>query len=354
MTHWLNQTFDIPHPIIQAPMAGVSSPAMAAAVCNAGGMGSLGVGAMTANAARAAIQQTRALTERPFNINVFCHGPVVRDAKVEADWLAAMAPEFARFNATPPDALNEIYQSFLTNPDMLAMLVEEVPAVVSFHFGLPEASVISALKSAGITLLASATSLPEAHACQTAGIDAIVAQGIEAGGHRGIFDPTAPDAELTTDALAAQLAPHIDLPIIAAGGLMNGGDIARVLSFGADAAQLGTAFIASSESLADAAYRAALRAPSSYPATLTPSVSGRPARCLRNGFIAWAENTSATIPAYPVAYDAAKALAAAAASAGISGFGAQWSGVGGLSAEDGSASDIMAGLVAGVAAAKEG
>lgn len=348
MTHWLKQTFDIAHPIIQAPMAGVSSPAMAAAVCNAGGLGSLGVGAMTATAARAAIRDTRALTDRPFNINVFCHAPAIRDAAVEAAWLAAMAPAFDRFDAIPPGGLEEIYQSFLTDRAMQQVLIEEAPAVVSFHFGLPPSDVIAALKSAGVTLLATATCPAEARACAAAGIDAIVAQGIEAGGHRGLFEPEGPDDQLSTDALVTRLVADTGLPVIAAGGLMTGTDISRVLSLGAGAAQLGTAFVACDESLADPAYRAALRDPQAHPATLTPAVSGRPARCLRNGFIDWSERAEATIPAYPVAYDAAKALAAAAKGAGTSGFGAQWSGAGGLQARDGSAAEILGWLVQGM------
>ena len=348
MAHWLEQAFGIEHPIIQAPMAGVSSPAMAAAVTNAGGMGSLGVGAMSVEAARVAIRETRALTEGPFNINVFCHQPALRNAAIEAAWLEAMAPEFHRFGTEPPAELSEIYSSFVTNAAMQDMLVEEAPVVVSFHFGLPKNDVISALKRAGVTLLASATSLEEARACQSAGMDAIVAQGIEAGGHRGIFDPSGVDELLPTDALVSRLVSEVDLPIIAAGGLMTGTDVSRVLQLGASAGQLGTAFIACDESLADSAYRSALREPASHPAILTPAVSGRPARCLRNGFLQWAEDTDATVPSYPVAYDAAKSLAAAATASGTSGFGAQWSGVGGQQARDGSAQQIMAWLVEGM------
>ena len=351
MTHWLKQALGIEHPIIQAPMAGVSGPAMAAAVSNAGGLGSLGVGAMSVEAARTAIRDTRALTNMPFNINVFCHAPAVRNAQVEADWLNAMTPLFQKFDATPPKGLGEIYDSFLTNTAMQDMFIEEAPAVVSFHFGLPDAAVIASLKSAGCLLLASATSLAEAQTCEAAGVDAIVAQGIEAGGHRGIFFPAGPDDQLSTSDLIAQIVPHLDLPIIAAGGIMTGADISCVLSQGASAAQLGTAFIACDESLADTAYRKALRSPDAHPATLTASVSGRPARCLRNGFIQWSESTSAKVPAYPVAYDAAKALAAAAVAAGRLGFGAQWSGAGGQQARDGSAQDIMAWLVEGMQSA---
>lgn len=348
MSHWLKQTFGIEHPIIQAPMAGVSSPAMAAAVTNAGGLGSLGVGAMTADVARSAIRETRALTEGPFNINVFCHAPAERDQGTEAAWLEAMAPVFQRFEASPPDGLAEIYDSFLTSAAMQEMLIEEAPAVVSFHFGLPGGEIIADLKSKGCVLLASATSVAEAQACQSLGVDAIVAQGIEAGGHRGIFDPSGSDDQLSTLELVAQIAPATDIPVISAGGIMTGADISRALALGASAAQLGTAFIACDESLADPAYRAALRDPDAHPATLTAAMSGRPARCLRNGFVAWSEQCNATVPAYPVAYDAAKTLAAAANSAGTSGFGAQWSRAGGMQARDGSAGEIMAWLVSGM------
>lgn len=347
MTHWLKQALGVAYPIIQAPMAGVSSPAMAAAVCEAGGLGSLGVGAMNVDGARAAIRDTRALTARAFNINLFCHAPARRDAKREAAWLAAMAPEFARFNATPPDSLSEIYQSFITSPDMLPMLMEEAPAVVSFHFGLPEASVIEALKTAGITLMASATSRAEARACRDAGVHAIVAQGIEAGGHRGLFDPEGADEHLSTRDLLQELVSDDGLPpVIAAGGLMNGQDIRDVLQLGAVAAQLGTAFVACNESLADAAYRAALGTAGAQPTVLTDAISGRPARCLNNRFVAWARTVQARVPDYPVAYDAGKALNAAAKAAGEHGFGAQWAGTGAASARSGPAAEIMARLVA--------
>jgi len=350
MTHWMKQAFGVMHPIIQAPMAGVSSPAMAAAVTNAGGMGSLGVGAMSVEAARTAIHETRALTKGPSNINVFCHAPAIRDAQVEADWLNEMAPMFQQFNSLPPEGLAEIYDSFLTNSAMQDMLIEEAPAVISFHFGLPDAEVIASLKSKGCMLFASATSLAEALACQASDVDAIVAQGIEAGGHRGVFFPAELDEQLSTLDLVAKFVPRVDLPIIAAGGIMTGTDIARALSLGALATQLGTAFIACDESLADSAYRRALRSPEAHPPQLTASVSGRPARCLRNGFIKWSEGTVAKIPDYPVAYDAAKSLAAAAKAAGRPGFGAQWSGMGGQQARDGSAQDIMAWLVDGLQA----
>src|ERR1700748_3662054 len=178
-------------PMIQAQMAGVSTPALAAAVSNAGGLGSLGVGAMKADAARKVIKETRALTRAPFNVNVFTHEPAVGNAAVEKAWLEWLTPHFGKQAGNPPEKLSEIYTSFVEDQAMLEVFLEEKPAVISFHFGLPSQKIISALKGAGITLFSSATNLTEAAAAVDAGVDALVAQGIEAGGHRGVFDTEA-------------------------------------------------------------------------------------------------------------------------------------------------------------------
>ncbi|WP_066740251.1 nitronate monooxygenase family protein [Cupriavidus sp. D384] len=314
-------------PIIQAPMAGVSTPAMAAAVSNAGGLGSLGVGAMDADGARKVIRETRALTARPFNINLFCHVPATPDAERESAWLGYLASAFAEFGATPPAALREIYKSFVVDDAMYQMLLEEKPAVVSFHFGLPAQEWIDALKAAGIVLLASATSLQEARRIEAAGVDAIVAQGIEAGGHRGAFDTEAEDEGLGTFALTRVLVARTRLPVIAAGGIMDGAGIAAVLALGAAAAQLGTAFVATDESAADAAYRTALTAAETRPTTLTRAISGRAARGFTSRFTRLGTDAGApAIPDYPVTYDAGKALHAAAKAKGVSEFAAQWAG----------------------------
>lgn len=314
-------------PIVQAPMAGVSTPALAAAVSNAGGLGSIGVGATDAAGARKMIDELRARTDRAFNVNVFTHAAPTPDPAREAAWLEFLSPLFARFGAVAPTELRTIYKSFLDDPVMLALLVETRPAVVSLHFGLPSPQVIGALKSAGIMLLATATSVDEARKIKAAGIDAIVAQGIEAGGHRGVFDPAAPDDGLGTFALTRLLTRQADLPVIAAGGIMDGGGIAAALNLGAVAAQLGTAFISCPESAADEAYRAALAGPGAYHTCLTPLISGRPARALANRFTELPADGQA-LPDYPIAYDAGKALNAAAKARGEHGFGAQWAGQG--------------------------
>lgn len=315
-------------PIVQAPMAGTSTPALAAAVSNAGALGSIGLAATDAAGARAMIEALRAQTDMAFNVNVFVHAPPRRDPAREAAWLAEMAPLFARFGAPPPAGLRVIYRSFAEDDDMLRTLVALAPPVVSFHFGLPDADRIAALRQAGCVLLATATSLTEARAAEMAGIDAIVAQGYEAGGHRGVFDPDAPDDRLGTMALARLLASRCRLPVIAAGGIMDGQGIRAALDLGAAAAQLGTAFVGCPESSADDAYRAALAGSGSEHTVMTPAISGRPARCLANAFTAWAATAGARVPAYPVAYDAGKALNAAAKAAGEHGFGAQWAGQG--------------------------
>jgi len=317
-------------PIVQAPMAGTSTPAMAAAVCNAGALGSIGVGAVDAAGARRMIDDFKGLTNKPFNVNVFTHRPAVADPVRERAWLDAMAPIFQRFGAQPPATVGEIYTSFVVDKAMQELLLEVKPAVVSFHFGLPPAEVIASLKAAGIVLLSSATNLDEAERAVGAGVDAIVAQGFEAGGHRGVFDPDAPDSQLGVVALTRLLVRKLQVPVIAAGGIMDGAGIAAMLDLGAAAAQLGTAFIACPESSADAFHREALFGPGACSTQMTALISGRLARCLPNDFTALADTALRGLksPDYPIAYDAGKALAAAARAKGEGGFGAQWAGQG--------------------------
>jgi nitronate monooxygenase len=315
-------------PIIQAPMAGTSTPALAAAVSNAGALGSIAVGAMNAAEARASIGAVRAATNRAFNVNVFCHAPPTADDARERAWLERLAPEFAAFGAVPPRFLRPIYTSFVEDDAMLAAFVDLKPPVVSFHFGLPAAERTAALIASGCLLVSTATSLAEAKAAEVAGIHAVVAQGYEAGGHRGMFNPGASDDRLGTLALTRLLVRNLNVPVIAAGGIMDGAGIAAVLALGAAAAQLGTAFIACPESSADGAYRAALFGEGAAHTAMTAAISGRPARCLANRFVSFAEGLDIAPPDYPIAYDAGKALNAAAKARGEGGFGAQWAGQG--------------------------
>lgn len=325
----LLQLLGIEHPVIQAPMAGVSTPKMAAEVANAGALGSIGIGSSSVEQARRTIADFGALSRRSLNVNVFCHRPAQADPTKEAAWSARLP--FAEYGATGPTALREIYTSFVADAAMHAMLLETKPRVVSFHFGLPPRDRVQALRDAGIVLLGTATSLDEARAVVAAGVHAVVAQGWEAGGHRGTFDENAPDDRLGTFALVQVLARALSVPVIAAGGIMDGAGIAAALRLGAAAAQLGTAFVACPESSADEGYRRALldtaATSGAHHTVMTRTISGRPARCLANRFTAFDAPDSA-IPEYPIAYDAGKSLNAAAKARGEYGFGAQWAGQG--------------------------
>lgn len=337
----------IDHPIVQAPMAGVSTPAMAAAVANAGALGSLGVGATDAAGARKMITEFRARSERSLNVNVFCHAPATADPSRESAWIARLTPEFNCLGATPPQALSEIYRSFLVDDDMLATLVALRPKVVSFHFGHPSPDRMRALRDAGIVLVGSATNVDEARRLVAAGVHAVVAQGYEAGGHRGVFDPDADDDMLGTMALTRVLVRELSVPVIAAGGIMDGAGIAAAIRLGAAGAQLGTAFVTTTESQADDGYRAAMASDAANHTVMTRAISGRPARCLANRFTAFGKAVSPRdVPDYPVAYDLGKALHAAGKRAGEYGFGAQWAGQGAPLSRKLPAADLVRDLTA--------
>jgi nitronate monooxygenase len=349
----LLQRLQLQFPIIQAPMAGVSTPAMAAAVSNAGALGSMGVGATNAGGAAKMIRDARGLCKRALNINVFCHRPATANPALEAAWIERLRLHFTRFDATPPTGLSEIYESFVVDDAMLEQFIQLRPEVVSFHFGLPSADRLQALRKAGIVLIASVTSLDEANAVVAAGVDAVVAQGYEAGGHRGVFDPDAPDDCLGTFALTRMLVRNLDVPVIATGGIMDGAGIAAVLKLGAVAAQLGTAFVGCPESSADAGYRAALESDAAFHTVMTRAISGRMARCLTNQFTKLGESVSPReIPAYPIAYDAGKALHAAAKAKSEFGYGAQWAGQAAPLARSLPSADLVRALVAELEAAR--
>lgn len=326
LTHQLG----IRYPLIQAPMAGVSTPQLAAAVSGAGALGSLGLGAASPEQAREAIRATRALTDRPFNVNFFCHRPAHHNPEREQAWLEYLQPFFKEFGATPPARLTRIYRSFGEDPDILSMLLDERPAVVSFHFGLPPETWLRQLRDAGIVTLACVTNLAEAVQAEAAGVDAIVAQGTEAGGHRGVFVPGPEDPQLGLMPLLRLLRERCRLPLIAAGGIMDGAGISAALTLGASAVQLGTAFLLTPESATNAGYRDAIhRAGDTGLTRITCAISGRPARAIVNRMHTDIDRPEApAVPDYPIAYDAGKALAAAASARGCHNFSAHWAGQG--------------------------
>lgn len=342
----LTSMLGIRHPIIQAPMAGVSTPKLAAAVSDAGALGSIAVGTGDALQARAAIQEVRKLTSKPFSVNLFTHRPAQAFPEREACWLEHLRPSFEALGASPPASLREIFTSFVADSAMLDVLLTEVPPMVSVHFGLPEPAWIAALHDAGCVLMATATSLAEALAIEAAGIDLVVAQGYEAGGHRGIFDQDV-DPAIGTLALTRLLTARLRIPVVAAGGIMDGQGIAAVRCLGAAGAQLGTAFILCPESSATAHHRQLLRQPEGQRTAVTAAISGRPARGLVNRYF---HDIGAAghppIPDYPLAYDAAICLHAAAAARGLQDYSVNLAGQGFALAREMPAGRLVETLVA--------
>ena len=343
----------IEHPIIQSPMAGTSTVAMAAAVSNAGALGSIALGASNHTHARKLIDEMLEETDRPFNLNFFCHEPAEHDAEREALWLSYLEPFFAQFDARPPAGLKEIYKSFIEDEEMQDLVLSMPPRAVSFHFGLPPGPCIKALKKAGCVLLASATSPDEARQIEEAGIDIIIAQGYESGGHRGLFDSARGDPAIGVTDLVRAIRKQTAQPIVAAGGIMSGQAIAAIMAEGADAAQLGTAFILCPESSAHDEYRAAMKSSRARETVITDVISGRPARCIPNRLstdIGAAGHPP--LPDYPIAYDGTKALNAAASKRGNFDFSVNWSGTGAAQAREMPAAELIAVLVRELAESK--
>ncbi|WP_260954344.1 NAD(P)H-dependent flavin oxidoreductase [Pseudomonas citri] len=349
MNKSLIQLLGIRHPIIQAPMVGVSTPLLAAAVTNAGGLGSLGLGGSTVEQAKALIQDTKAMTGGPLNVNLFCHRPASGDRLRSDAWIKHLTPHFQAFNSQPPTELAEIYRSFLAYEQMLDLLLEQRPEVVSFHFGVPPVTWIKALKERGIITLGCATTVSEAHEVAQAGIDVIVAQGVEAGGHRGVLEyELGEDAQIGLFALLRQVVKQINLPVIAAGGIMDGAGISAALALGAGAVQMGTAFLLCPESSTTAAHREALKSSRAADTRITRGISGRPARGLVNKlyFEAPGNGHQQAVPAeFPLAYDLSKKLHALALKSGCNDFAAQWAGQGAPLARELPAATLVQALV---------
>lgn len=327
-------------------MAGTATPELAAAVSNAGGIGSLGIGFSSPGKAREMIEQTRSLTDRPFNVNVFCHQSAPRDHHREQEWLNHLSPLFARYGAEAPRGIDEVGQSFRDGDDILQVLLATKPSIVSLHFGLPLPEQLDALRDAGTTILATATNLEDAQVLVSAGVDAVVAQGIEAGGHRGLFDLARDDQRLPTAVLVRLLTQKLSVPVIAAGGIMDGLGVRAMLDIGAVAVQMGTAFILCPESAANEGYRQALKSDRTQRTRLTKVLTGRPARGLVNPYIEHCEQPgSPQPPAYPLATDPTRKLAALAEAEGNFDITPHWAGQGAPLARELPASDLVALLV---------
>jgi nitronate monooxygenase len=284
-------------PLIQAPMAGVNTPELVAAVSGAGALGSLGGAALGPDQLREQLDAIRGLTDAPFAVNLFA--PLETPAAPEAieAMLARLVPYRERLGLGPGEAPEHPEPPFEVQ---LEVVLEQPPPVFSFTFGIPPEAALDALREAGTKLVGTATTTGEAAALEAAGCDAVVAQGSEAGGHRGTFAAEFEAAMVGSIALVPQVADRVEVPVIAAGGIMDGRGIAAALALGADGVQLGTAFIAADESGAPASYVRSLERSEESDTTVTRAFSGRHARALRSPWVDEVEGSGDEIPPYPV------------------------------------------------------
>ena len=333
-------------------MAGASNPELAAAVTNAGGLGALGLGASTWAEAEAATSAFCAISDGPVHVNFFCHEEPRRDPALEQSWIHRFSTEFDVLGTSPPTTLANPYDSSQRDEQLVDFARTFAPEVMSFHFGLPNRSIVEALKSNGTAVLTSVTNLNDALYALDEGADGLIAQGIEAGGHRGTFDARHDDAVRTGD-LVAELTRLTDRPIIAAGGIMTGADILSMLSLGAAACQLGTAFLLCPEASTNADYRHQIKQATSNDTMITRAISGRAARGINNRITHIGNATlPSDIPDYPISYDLAKQLNAIATKQGMSGYGAYWAGTGVAKTREVTASDLVKSLAAELTTAK--
>lgn len=311
-------------PLIGAPMAGASTPELAAAVSNAGGLGSLGVAMMKPAELRDAIGKLRSLTNKPFNLNFFVHQEPVLDGYDATPMQSALARHFADFGlgAVPKPAV----AAPAFNDEQLKLLLELQPKVASFHFGLPAADAVRAIKAAGIVILGSATTVAEARALQSGGADAVVAQGHEAGGHRGTFLDHVDLGTVGTMALVPQAVDAVEIPVVAAGGIGDARGIAAAFMLGASGVQLGTAFLVCPEAGTSALYRKALSEVSDHATVVTKLFSGRPARAIRNRLTEELHHLEAKAAPFPAQRAIVAPLVSASAREGKAEFAQLWSG----------------------------
>jgi nitronate monooxygenase len=318
----LQALFGTALPIIQAPMAGANLSAMAIAVSEAGGLGSLPCAMLSPDQVRREVQTIRTATAKPFNLNFFCHTPPVPDRQREAAWLDRLRPYYREFglDANAP-AGGPTRGAF---DEALCAVVEELrPPVVSFHFGLPPEPLLRRVKETGAKILSSATTVAEA-AFLAEWCDAIIAQGLEAGGHRGMFLTADLDTQLGTLALVPAIVDAVTVPVIAAGGLADARGIAAALTLGAAAVQLGTAYLGCPESTISDLHRAALTG--SAPTAITNVITGRPSRGIVNRLVREVGPISPLAPSFPNALPAILPLRAAAEARGSADFSPLWAG----------------------------
>lgn len=321
----LTEMLEIELPIIQAPMAGAQAGAMTVAVSNAGGLGSLPCAMLGPDAMRKELETIRAGTIRPFNVNFFCHRTPVANAAREAAWRQALAPYYRELGVDPG--------SIPAGPGRLPFdtaaadaLEPFAPAVVSFHFGLPAPDLLARVRRWGSKILCSATTVDEARWLEAQGVDAIIAQGVEAGGHRGIFLSDDLTTQSGTFALLPQVVRAVRCPVIAAGGVADAQGVAAAMALGAAGVQVGTAYLLCPESTITPVHRKALKGDAARHTALTNLFTGRPARGIVNRIIRELGPISGIAPQFPLATAAIMPLRAKAEAAGSGDFSPLWCG----------------------------
>jgi nitronate monooxygenase len=316
--------FGITLPIVQAPMANSTGVEMAVAVACAGGLGSLPCATISADKIREGVAAFRAQTGRPVHLNFFCHTEAPPNPEKDRVWLTHLAPYFTELGVEPPPLpLPGGHPPF--DEETCAVVEELKPDIVSFHFGLPETSLLARVKATGCKILSTATSLREAKALADHGVDAIIAQGAEAGGHRGMFLETDVTTQTGTFALVRAICDDVDVPVIAAGGIADGQAIAACFALGASAVQVGTAYLLCPEAYTPPLHRAALSDPARQTA-ITNVLTGRPARGVMNRFMREQGPMNAGAPSFPRGRPAIAPLRAKAESEGRGDFSPLWSG----------------------------
>lgn len=321
----IRELLGIELPVIQAPMAGVQGSALAIAVSNAGGLGSLPCAMLPAEALDRELAAIRRATEQPFNVNFFCHMPPQVSATAEAGWRQLLSPYFAELGLDPEKIGNSAGRAPFSHE--IADVVEAYrPPVVSFHFGLPGADLLERVKAWGAVVLSSATTVDEAIWLERHGADAVIAQGLEAGGHRGMFLSDDLTTQVGSFALLPQIVQAVRIPVIAAGGVASPAGVAAALALGAQAVQIGTAYLLTDEATTSPLHRQAIRSEASRHTALTNLFSGRPARGIVNRLISELGPINAHVPAFPLASGAIAPLRAAAENREDASFTPLWCG----------------------------
>jgi nitronate monooxygenase len=321
----LIELLNIEHPIIQAPMAGATDWELAVEVAEAGGLGSIPCGMLTPERLGEDAAKIRARTDKPINFNFLCHPPPKLDNAREAAWRDRLKGYYAEFGLAPNVPAPSIARAPF-DAAMCEALLALAPKIVSFHYGLPPPALLKKLKAAGCVVIGCATTAAEARALEESGADAVIAQGLDAGGHRGMFLAGDLASQVGTFALVPQVADAVKVPVIAAGGISDARGIAAALALGAAGVQIGSAFLLCPESKISAPHRAALKAARDDATVLTNVITGRPARGIVNRVIREQGPISQDAPAFPLAANALAPLRAAAEKQGSGDFSPLWAG----------------------------